>query len=77
MAGIPSARVGDLIVVEGHRIGESRRIGEILEVLGSPGHEHYRVEWDDGHEAIFYPGGDAAIQHVERPNDEPVLVHEP
>jgi hypothetical protein len=34
------AHVGDLVVVEGHRTGESRRVGEILEVLGGPGHEH-------------------------------------
>jgi Domain of unknown function (DUF1918) len=41
----PRAHVGDLVVVEGHRIGESRRVGEILEVLGGPGHEHYSVRW--------------------------------
>ncbi len=35
------AQVGDLVVVEGHRIGQSRRVGEILQVLGGPGHEHY------------------------------------
>jgi hypothetical protein len=24
---------------------------------------HYRVRWDDGHEAIFYPGSDAHTVH--------------
>jgi hypothetical protein len=62
---LTDAQPGDLIVIEGHRIGESRRIGEILEVLGSDGHERYRVRWDDGHEAVFYPGSDAVVQHVE------------
>ena len=62
---LTGAQPGDLIVIEGHRIGESRRIGEILEVLGSNGHERYRVRWDDGHEAVFYPGSDAVLQRVE------------
>jgi len=57
------ATVGDLIVILGHRVGDARRTGEILEVLGEPGHEHYRVRWDD-HESIFYPAeGDAAVEH--------------
>ena len=56
------ARHGDLVVVEGHRVGESRRIGEILEVLGEPEHEHYRVRWDDGRETVFYPSSDAIVQ---------------
>jgi hypothetical protein len=62
---LTDAQPGDLIVIEGHRLGEARRIGEILEVLGSDGHERYLVRWDDGHEAVFYPGSDAAVQHVE------------
>jgi Domain of unknown function (DUF1918) len=70
-------RVGDLIVIHGHRLGESQRLGEILEVLGSGEHEHYRVQWDDGRESIFTPGSDAAIRHVRAADDEPVLVHEP
>ncbi len=59
-------RVGDVVVVEGHRVGEGRRIGEILEVLGESGHEHYRVHWDDDHESVFYPSSDAVIQHSKR-----------
>ena len=59
-------RAGDLVVVEGHRVGEGRRIGEILEVLGSSDHEHYRVRWDDDHESVFYPSSDAIIQHAHK-----------
>lgn len=55
------AAVGDVIVVEGHHVGESRRTGEILEVLGTPGHEHYRVRWEDDRETVFYPSSDARI----------------
>ena len=57
-----TARAGDLIVIHEHHVGESRRIGEILEVLGEPGHTHYRVRWDDDRETIFYPSNDAVIQ---------------
>jgi hypothetical protein len=59
-------RIGDLVVIEGRRVGHSRRIGEILEVLGEPGHEHYRVHWDAGHETVFYPSNDATIQRAQR-----------
>ena len=61
----PRAQVGDLVIVEGHRIGEARRIGEILEVLGEARHEHYRVRWDDDHESVFYPSSDSTIQKAE------------
>ena len=61
----PRAQVGDLVIVEGHRIGEARRIGEILEVLGEARHEHYRVRWDDGHESVFHPSSDSTIQKAE------------
>jgi Domain of unknown function (DUF1918) len=59
-------RAGDIVVVEGHRVGEGRRIGEILEVLGEPGREHYRVRWDDDHESVFYPSNDAVIRHAKQ-----------
>ena len=61
----PRAGVGDLVIVAGHRIGEARRIGEILEVLGEAAHEHYRVRWDDDHESVFYPSSDSTIQKAE------------
>jgi hypothetical protein len=57
-------RVGDLVVVEGRRVGQGRRIGEILEVLGESGHEHYRVRWEADRESVFYPSSDATIQHA-------------
>lgn len=56
------ARPGDWVVVHGHTVGEHERAGLILEVLGTPGHEHYRVRWDEEHESIFYPGSDAMIR---------------
>jgi hypothetical protein len=56
------AHPGDVIVVEERRVGEKARSGEILEVLGEPGHEHYRVRWEDEHESVFYPSSNATIR---------------
>jgi hypothetical protein len=55
-----------MVVIEGHHVGEGRRMGEILDVLGEPGHEHYRVRWEDGRETVFYPSSDATIHRRER-----------
>ena len=46
------ANVGDRLVIKGHRVGEPDRDAEILEVHG-----------DDGHEGLFFPGADAAVEH--------------
>jgi hypothetical protein len=74
MADTTHTHVGDLIEINRHRLGESGRLGEILEVLGGE-HEHYRVRWDDGHESIFTPGSDAIIRHARRAQPEPAVVH--
>jgi hypothetical protein len=52
--------VGDHVVVEGAKVGQTRRTGEIVEVLGN----HYRVRWDDGHQTTFFPSSDARIEPV-------------
>jgi hypothetical protein len=67
MSNARHAQVGDLVLIAGHRLGESRRIAEILQVLGTSENEHYRVRWDDGHESIFTPSNDAVIQPARRP----------
>ena len=59
-----AAEVGDLIVVTGHRVGDSEQIAEILEVVGAPPNERYRVRWDDGRESVYFPGSDATIKHA-------------
>jgi hypothetical protein len=59
-------REGDVVVVTGHRVGEVERTGEILQVLGVPERQHFVVRWEDGHESVFYPGGDAIV-HRPRP----------
>jgi hypothetical protein len=56
------AQVGDEIEITGHAVGDAPRRAVILEVLGDPGHEHFRVRWEDGHESIYFPGGDAVVR---------------
>lgn len=56
----PGAQVGDCI--EAHNIaGGGRRLGEIIEVLGGPAHEHYRVRWEDDHESLCYPADGVVV----------------
>jgi hypothetical protein len=63
-ASVPRAdvRPGDWITV--HQIGGGvPRRGEVIEVLGRPGHEHYRVRWDEQHESIHFPSEGTSIEH--------------
>ena len=55
-------RIGDIVAIHGHHVGEPERLGEILEVLGEPGHERFHVRWEDGHESIYFPGEDAVVR---------------
>ena len=48
------ARASDWIECRGVH-GQTPRRGEIIEVLGGEGHEHYRVRSDEQHESIVYP----------------------
>ena len=58
-----AARAGDWIEVNGLP-GCQPRTGQILEVLGRSGHEHFRVRWDEQHESIFFPTeGTIVIRH--------------
>jgi hypothetical protein len=59
---LADAQQGDWIVIHGRGVGKPGQRGLILEVLGGPGHEHYRVRWDEEHESIYFPGSDATIE---------------
>jgi hypothetical protein len=59
------ASVGDRIVIAGHHVGEPDRDCEVL-ATGPDGGPPYTVRWgDSGHEALFFPGSDAHVQHFE------------
>ncbi len=53
------ANVGDRIVVESERAGQSGQAGVIEEVL-SQDPPRFRVLWDDGHTSIFTPSAGVA-----------------
>jgi hypothetical protein len=60
------ASVGDRMIIEGHREGETDRDGEILEVHGEDGSPPFVVQWSDtGHTTLFFPGSDARVQHFD------------
>jgi hypothetical protein len=60
------AKVGDRIVIKGHRVGEPDRDCLVLEVRGTDGGSPYLVRWgDSGHESLFFPGPDARIAPYE------------
>ena len=56
------AAAGDVLVIAGHRVGDAPQLAEILEVVGEPGHVHFRVRWEDGRETTIYPGSDAIVR---------------
>jgi rRNA processing protein Gar1 len=62
-----AARVGDLVEVVGHRVGDSARNGEIVEVLGEPTKPHFQVRWEDGHVSVLFAASDVVIS---RPDAE-------
>jgi Ala-tRNA(Pro) deacylase len=61
-----AAGPGDVIEVTGRRVGDTARVGEIREVLGTIERPYYRVKWDDGHETVFFPGSDTVVRHERR-----------
>ncbi len=60
------ANIGDEIVVDAVHIGEPRREGQILEVIDRGGIVHYRVQWDDGHESVFFPSSTTHVVKLGR-----------
>jgi hypothetical protein len=64
--GVMQASVGDRIVIHAHRVGEPKRDCEVLAVRGLDGAPPFVVRWgDNGHEALFFPGPDASVQHFQ------------
>ena len=60
------AKVGDRLVIHGHHVGEPDRDAEVLEVRHEDGSPPYVVRWSDtGHEALFFPGPDAYVDHLD------------
>jgi hypothetical protein len=60
------ARVGDRLLVHSHAVGQGERHGRIVEVRGREGGPPYLVRFDDGHEALVFPGPDAVVEPAAR-----------
>lgn len=58
------AAVGDKIVLRGKKVGDVDRHGVITGVKGQDGQPPFSVKWDDGREAVVFPGGDFSIEHA-------------
>jgi len=54
------AHPGDILTVDSNTVGRAARHGTILDVRAH-GEPPYWVRWDDGHEALTYPGPDAHV----------------
>jgi len=62
MGGIVFAKVGDRIVVRGHKVGQSDRYCAVVEVHNVDGGPPYVVQWDDNdHQELYFPGSDSVV----------------
>jgi hypothetical protein len=57
------AVVGDRLHVHGRVVGTPDQVSEIIEIRGNDGTPPYLVRWEDGHEALVFPGADASVEH--------------
>jgi hypothetical protein len=63
------ASVGDRLVLAGPHVGDTPRIGVIIEVQHADGSPPYLVRWlGDDHQGLIFPGPDA---HIEPPTGTP------
>jgi hypothetical protein len=60
------AATGDRFVIEANRVGQARRTGEVIAVLGASPRQQFRVRWDDGHESIYIPSSGCTVEHKRR-----------
>jgi hypothetical protein len=59
------AAVGDRLHVHSRSVGGTPSVGEVIEVQGADGGPPYRVRYEDGHEALIFPGPDTTVEHVD------------
>lgn len=56
------AQEGDRLHVHGPTVGAPDKVGRIVEVRGEDGTPPYVVRFEDGHEALVFPGPDAVVE---------------
>jgi hypothetical protein len=61
------ARKGDHVVIDGTKVGQARRSGEVVRVEGPEDHSRLWVRWDDGHETLLMPGPGVRVERTPSP----------
>jgi hypothetical protein len=56
------AQVGDRLRITGKVVGHPQHGAEIIEVRSADGGPPYLVRFDDGHEALMFPGPDCIVE---------------
>jgi Domain of unknown function (DUF1918) len=56
------ATIGTRLVVHGRTTGAPERHGVVTEVGGRDNGPPFTVQWEDGHECVFFPGPDAMVE---------------
>ena len=57
------AHIGDHVVVEGTKVGQPQRRGQVLEILRGAGGDRLRVRWEGtDHETVLAPGPDMSVE---------------
>jgi hypothetical protein len=61
------ASVGDSVIIRGKSVGNTDRHGVITEVKGPNGEPPWTIRYEDGHEALCFPGPDCVVEHKAQP----------
>ncbi|HET6953567.1 MAG TPA: dsRBD fold-containing protein [Acidimicrobiales bacterium] len=57
------AHIGDHVVVEGTRVGQARRRGEVVDIVRGAAGARLRIRWEGSdHETVLTPGPDVVIE---------------
>ena len=59
------AAIGDRLHVHSKAVGHAEHLAAVIEIHGKNGEPPYRVRYDDGHEALIFPGPDCTVEHAE------------
>ena len=60
------AHKGDRLIIDGNKVGQAQRAGEVVRVDGGDAHQRLWVRWDDGHESLVMPGPGASLERRKR-----------
>lgn len=56
-----TVHVGDRVRIAGRHVDDAARTGRVIEIRGQDGAAPYLVRFEDGHEALVFPGPDCLI----------------